>query len=204
MPIRGSPNGAGYLRPQAGRDRPESVVAINRNGWSQSIGMAGRDRPVRAGTVRRHRDVGKSVLVHWQAARERRLADEQHRPSIVVVRSELAERRERGGVAALFGEVGDERGDEVALADRRECPQRAAVHAPRRAPVPAAGGAPRSRRGRAARVPAGRNRRSGQRPRIARASPRTGRPPRRRGRASRRDGRGRSDRPSLHRRGRNA
>jgi len=48
MPIRGSPNGAGYLRPQAGRDRPESVVAINRSGWSQSIGMAGRDRPVRA------------------------------------------------------------------------------------------------------------------------------------------------------------
>jgi hypothetical protein len=48
MPIRGSPNGAGYLRPQAARDRPESVVAINRNGWSQSIGMAGRDRPVRA------------------------------------------------------------------------------------------------------------------------------------------------------------
>ena len=48
MPIRGSPNGAGYLRPQAGRDRPESVVAINRNGWSQSIGMAGRNRPVRA------------------------------------------------------------------------------------------------------------------------------------------------------------
>ena len=48
MPIRGSPNGAGYLRPQAGRDRPELVVAINRNGWSQSIGMAGRDRPVRA------------------------------------------------------------------------------------------------------------------------------------------------------------
>jgi hypothetical protein len=42
MPIRGSPNGAGYLRPQAGRDRPESVVAINRNGSSQSIGMAAR------------------------------------------------------------------------------------------------------------------------------------------------------------------
>ena len=48
MPICGSPNGAGYLRPQAGRDCPELVVAINRNGWSQSIGMAGRDRPVRA------------------------------------------------------------------------------------------------------------------------------------------------------------
>ena len=48
MPIRGSPNGARHLRPQAGRDRPEWVVAINRNGWSQSIGMAGRDHPVRA------------------------------------------------------------------------------------------------------------------------------------------------------------
>ena len=48
MPIRGSPNGAGYLRPQAGRDRPESVVAINRNARSRSIGIAGRDRPVRA------------------------------------------------------------------------------------------------------------------------------------------------------------
>ena len=51
MPIRGSPNGAGYLRPQAGRDRPESVVAINRNAWSQSIVTAGRDHPVRAGSL---------------------------------------------------------------------------------------------------------------------------------------------------------
>ena len=58
MPIRGSPNGAGYLRPQAGRDRPESVVAINRNGWSQSIGMAGRDRPVRAVTPQVRSDRG--------------------------------------------------------------------------------------------------------------------------------------------------
>jgi len=40
-------------------------------------------------TVSRHPDVGKSVLVHRQAARERRLADEQHRSGIVVVRSEL-------------------------------------------------------------------------------------------------------------------
>ena len=54
MPICGSPNGAGYLRPQAGRDCPELVVAINRNGWSQSIGMAGRDRPVRAQELGRH------------------------------------------------------------------------------------------------------------------------------------------------------
>jgi hypothetical protein len=51
MPIRGSPNGARHPRPQAGRDRPESVVAINRNAWSQSIGMGGRDHPVRAGII---------------------------------------------------------------------------------------------------------------------------------------------------------
>jgi len=49
MPIRGSPNGANHLRPQAGRDRLEQVVAINRNAWSQSIGTAGRDHPVPAG-----------------------------------------------------------------------------------------------------------------------------------------------------------
>ena len=48
MPIRGSPNGAHHPHPQAGRDRPESVVAINRNAWSRSIVTAGRDRPVRA------------------------------------------------------------------------------------------------------------------------------------------------------------
>ena len=48
MPIRGSPNGARHPRPQAGRERPEWVVAISRNAWSQSIGIAGRDHPVRA------------------------------------------------------------------------------------------------------------------------------------------------------------
>jgi len=48
MPIRGSPNGARHPRPQAGRDRPEWVVAINWNAWSRSIGTAGRDHPVRA------------------------------------------------------------------------------------------------------------------------------------------------------------
>ena len=70
MPIRGSPNGAGYLRPQAGRDRPESVVAINRNAWSQSIGMAGRDHPVRAGRFidqcnsRQCQSLARRVLVY--------------------------------------------------------------------------------------------------------------------------------------------
>ena len=48
MLIRGSPNGARHLRPQTGRDRPEWVVAINRNGWSESIGNGGRNHPVRA------------------------------------------------------------------------------------------------------------------------------------------------------------
>jgi hypothetical protein len=48
MPIRGSPNGARHPHPQAGRDRSEWVVAINRNAWSRSIGIAGRDHPVRA------------------------------------------------------------------------------------------------------------------------------------------------------------
>ena len=38
MPIRGSPNGVRHTRPQAGRDPPERVVAINRNGWSRSPG----------------------------------------------------------------------------------------------------------------------------------------------------------------------
>jgi hypothetical protein len=48
MPIRRSPNGASYTPPQPGRDRPEWVVAINRNAWSQSIGISGRNQPVRA------------------------------------------------------------------------------------------------------------------------------------------------------------
>ena len=48
MPIRGSPNGARHTPPQAGRDRPEWVVAINRYARSQSIGTAGRNGPVRA------------------------------------------------------------------------------------------------------------------------------------------------------------
>src|SRR3984893_8260791 len=48
MPILRPPNGAVYTRPQPGRDRPEWVVAINRNQWSQSIGISGRNQPVRA------------------------------------------------------------------------------------------------------------------------------------------------------------
>ena len=48
MPTRGSPNGPAHTPPQPGRDRPEWVVAINRNAWSQSVGTGGRNHPVRA------------------------------------------------------------------------------------------------------------------------------------------------------------
>jgi len=54
MPSRGSPNGARHTCPQpnrAGRDRPEQVVVIDRNGWSSSIGTGGRHHPVRARTL---------------------------------------------------------------------------------------------------------------------------------------------------------
>jgi len=49
MPLRRSPNAAAHTRPKPGRNRPEQVVAINRNAWSQSIGTGGRNQPVRAG-----------------------------------------------------------------------------------------------------------------------------------------------------------
>jgi hypothetical protein len=52
MPIRRSPNGVRHVRPQPGRNRPERVVAINRNAWSQSVGTGGRNHPVRAGSAR--------------------------------------------------------------------------------------------------------------------------------------------------------
>ena len=51
MPIRRSPNRIRHTHPQvpaAGRDRPERVVAINRNRWSSSIVIGGRDQSVRA------------------------------------------------------------------------------------------------------------------------------------------------------------
>ena len=54
MPIRRSPNGAHHVRPQPGRNRPEWVVAINRNAWSQSVGTGGRNHPVRATTRGTH------------------------------------------------------------------------------------------------------------------------------------------------------
>ena len=57
MPIRRSPNGARHVRSQPGRNRPERVVAINRNAWSQSVGTGGRNHPVRA--------VYPSIALKW-------------------------------------------------------------------------------------------------------------------------------------------
>src|SRR5580704_3363680 len=55
MLFRGSPNGLRHSHPQlvaipgmGGRDPSERVVVFNRNEWSRSIGIAGRDQPVRA------------------------------------------------------------------------------------------------------------------------------------------------------------
>ena len=53
MPLRGSPNGASYTRPQPGRHRSEQVVAINRNRWSQSAGMRSHHHE----NKQRHREV---------------------------------------------------------------------------------------------------------------------------------------------------
>jgi hypothetical protein len=65
IPIRRSPNGAGDTRPQPGRDRPERAVAINRNAWSQSIGIGGRNQPVRA--VRAARTwIRREVTIEFQ------------------------------------------------------------------------------------------------------------------------------------------
>jgi len=41
MLIRGLPNGVRHTHPQTGRESP---VAINRNGWSRSIGAGGRNQ----------------------------------------------------------------------------------------------------------------------------------------------------------------
>ena len=57
MPIRGLPNGVRHTRPQAGRDHPQQVVAIDRNGWSRSIVAPGRDHPLRASRSKLAQDV---------------------------------------------------------------------------------------------------------------------------------------------------
>ena len=68
MPIRRSPNGVRHTRPQPGRDRPEWVVAILRNEWSQSIVIGGRNQPVRPALDYAH--VLKDLAdVHFSSAR---------------------------------------------------------------------------------------------------------------------------------------
>ena len=56
-------------------------------------------------------------MVNRQASRKRRLADQEHRPGVVVLRGDLTQRCKQGRVVALLGEVGNEGGDEVSFAD---------------------------------------------------------------------------------------
>ena len=66
MPIRRSPNGARHVRSQPGRNRPERVVAINRNAWSQSVGTGGRNHPVRAVTYEAGQKE-RAVVIEWDS-----------------------------------------------------------------------------------------------------------------------------------------
>ena len=56
-------------------------------------------------------------MLERQAARERRLAEQQHGAGVLVAGRDLAERGERGGVLRAVAEVGEHAGHEVALAD---------------------------------------------------------------------------------------
>ena len=56
-------------------------------------------------------------MLERQAAAERSLADQQRRARVVVAGGDLGERGQRAGVDRLVGEIGDHRGDEIALVD---------------------------------------------------------------------------------------
>ena len=71
LPIRRSPNGVRHTRPQPGRDHPEWVVAINRNDWSQSIGISGRNQPVRALVVLVGQKKAVAIAVRTVSGRRR-------------------------------------------------------------------------------------------------------------------------------------
>ena len=69
LPIRRSPNGVRHTRPQPGRNRPEWVVAINRNEWSQSIVIAGRNQPVRPASDRIEQQLRLGLPIRQSTAR---------------------------------------------------------------------------------------------------------------------------------------
>ena len=56
-----------YTPPQPGRDRPEWVVAINRNAWSQSIVIGGRNQSVRPAVGRTISENTKTALAAAKA-----------------------------------------------------------------------------------------------------------------------------------------
>ncbi|MBU1210191.1 MAG: hypothetical protein KJ587_02840, partial [Alphaproteobacteria bacterium] len=89
----GSSSGPKPASPQTGRDQPEPVVAINRNPWSQSIGISGRNGPECA---------GKMILVIIVAtARELRRKSHFQRLAIATAALEFSRRK-------LIDEVSDE------------------------------------------------------------------------------------------------
>ncbi len=84
-----------YTPPQPGRDRPEWVVAINRNAWSQSIVIGGRNQSVRP----------RSALSHAIAALEAKLGVRLfHRTTRSVSLTEAGEQFV-SGVAPALGQI---------------------------------------------------------------------------------------------------
>ena len=82
-------------------------------------------------------------MLERQAARERRLAEEQHGARVPVAGGDLAEGGERRGIGQPLAEVGEASGHEIALVDgveqldRAHDVERATPRGPRRAPAAA-------------------------------------------------------------------
>ena len=77
------------------------------------------DTAIQIGTdwaVARHADVRKRVNVQRKPSRECRLADEQHRPGVIIARGKVGKRREPGSVIAPFGKARQEGQGEFAFA----------------------------------------------------------------------------------------
>ena len=79
-------------------------------------------------------------MIERQAAPERGLAEQQHGARVLVLRHDLAERGEAGGVARPFAEIGGDPRDQVAFVHRIEQFDRAHDFEPGRRPARAAGG----------------------------------------------------------------
>ena len=116
MPIRRSPNSAGHTPPQPGRDRPERVVAINRNRWSQSIGISGRNQPVRAQIGTRN-DINARWASRCMSKRERK--EDVDLQILRLIRQKKWLRAERKIQKKLRGVAQQRRANEEAAIKRR-------------------------------------------------------------------------------------